>query len=109
MITRKGKIARLPKAVRDELNDRLLEGEPGNYLVNWLNEMKEVQAVLAENYGGRSINEQNLSEWKQGGFEDWRRHQESLELTDRIFEEAEDYMPDDDSTVADRLADMAAA
>src|SRR4051812_1233324 len=92
MNTRNGKIARLPREVRDELNGRLLEGEPGNYLVNWLNEKTEVKEVLARDFEGRSITEQNLSEWKLGAFEDWRRHQESLEVTERVFEEAGDYV-----------------
>ena len=109
MTTRRGKIARLPRAVREELNGRLLEGEPGNHLVNWLNEKEEVQAVLKEYFGGRSINEQNLSDWKQGGYEDWQRHQESLEVADRVFEEAGDYGSDDGVRVADRLAGVAAA
>src|SRR5436190_24158752 len=104
-MTRKGKIARLPRAVREELNDKLLEGEPGNYLVNWLNEQEEVQEVLKESFGGRSITEQNLSEWKQGGYEDWLRHQDAMEQTGRAMEEAEDYVSCDEVTVADRLAD----
>jgi hypothetical protein len=33
--------------------------------------------MLAANFGGRAISTQNLSEWKQGGYEDWVRHQEN--------------------------------
>jgi len=36
-VTRNGKIARLPRAVRQELNRRLDEGEQGKKLVAWLN------------------------------------------------------------------------
>src|SRR3954447_17065169 len=77
MITRTAKIARLPRAVREELNGRLLEREPGNHLVNWLNEKPE---ALAKHFGRRSISEQNLSVWRQGGFADWRRYQEAKEV-----------------------------
>ena len=36
-MTRNGKIARLPRAIRDELSRRLQDGEPGKHLVQWLN------------------------------------------------------------------------
>ena len=108
-MTRTGKIARLPREVREKLNRRLLDGEQGKRLVAWLNELPEVQAVLDANFGGRPIAEQNLSEWKKGGFEDWRRHQESLEMAGRMLEETEDYEAlSDDGALSDRLAEVAA-
>ena len=78
-MTRNGKIARLPKAVRDTLNRRLRDGEPGKRLVAWLNPQPEVQAVLAAEFGGRPITENNLSEWKTGGFREWELQQDALE------------------------------
>jgi hypothetical protein len=36
-MTRNGKIARLPKAIRDQLNKNLEDGMPGCRLVDWLN------------------------------------------------------------------------
>jgi hypothetical protein len=89
-ITRNGKIARLPKAVRDELNRRLADGEPGNQLVAWLNDLPEVQKVAAAEFGGRAVREQNLSEWKQGGYQDWLRQQEALELVRGLSAEGEE-------------------
>lgn len=87
-MTRRGKIARLPKRVRDELNRRLDDGEQGKKLVIWLNGLPELQDVLKEDVGGRPITEQNLSEWKKGGFEDWKRTQESLDFASALSEEA---------------------
>ncbi len=72
-MTRIGKIARLPHELREELNRRLQDGEPGAELVGWLNELPEVQTVLAEHFAGRPITEQNLSEWKTGGRSKCRR------------------------------------
>src|SRR6185503_19452644 len=89
-ITRNGKIARLPKAVREELNRRLSDGEPGTDLVAWLNSLPEVQRVVTAEFGGRPVREQNLSEWKQGGYQDWSRQQEALELVRHLSTEAED-------------------
>ena len=76
MRTRTGKIARLPGALRHELNHRLHNGAPGRELVPWLNAMPEVQRVLVERFAGRPITEDNLSEWRQGGFQDWLLQEE---------------------------------
>ncbi len=87
-MTRNGKIARLPRQLREELNRRLDDGEQGKQLVAWLNGLPEVQAMLKSDFQGMAINEQNLCEWKQGGFHDWRRHQESLEMARAAQEDA---------------------
>jgi hypothetical protein len=89
-ITRNGKIARLPKAVRDELNRRLSDGEPGKELVAWLNGLPEVQSVVAAEFGGRAVREQNLSEWKSGGYREWLQQQEALELVRCLSAEAQE-------------------
>jgi hypothetical protein len=70
-MTRNGKIARLPAAIREELNQRLLDGEQGKQLVEWLNGLPKVQAVLKARFNGNLINEANLSQWKNGGFAAW--------------------------------------
>src|SRR5690349_11326132 len=108
-MSRIGKIARLPHAVREELNQRLLDGEAGNRLVEWLNGRPEVQAVMKDYYEGNPINEPNLTQWVQGGFEDWRRQQEALQVMSGVVEESSAVA----ETVAgrslvDRAADMAA-
>jgi hypothetical protein len=89
-MTRNGKIARLPYVIRDLLNRRLHNGEQGVKLMKWLNGLPKVQEVLAEEFGGRPINEQNLSEWKQGGFEDWLRHQETRAWVQKLTDESAD-------------------
>ena len=63
--TRNGKIARLPQVIRDQLNHRLDDGEPGGGLLEWLNTLPAVQAVLAAEFGGSRINAQNLSNWRK--------------------------------------------
>jgi hypothetical protein len=104
-VTRNGKIARLPYSVRDTLNRRLHNGEQGTKLVKWLNGLPEVEEVLAEEFGGRPISEQNLSEWKQGGFEDWLRHQETREWVRTLADESADLEEDaGDFSVADWLS-----
>ncbi len=104
-MTRTGKIARLPYSIRDLLNRRLHNGEQGVKLMKWLNEIPKVQEVLAEEFGGRPISEQNLSEWKQGGFEDWLRHQETRAWVRTLADESADLEEEaGDLSVADWLS-----
>ena len=76
-----GKISRLPREIREQLNQRLDAGEPGNRLVAWLNELSAVRGLLAAEFEGAAINEQNLTNWKQGGFREWRMQQEVRAFT----------------------------
>jgi len=71
MSARHGKIARLPFEIREELNTRLLHGETAISLVPWLNAHPAVQAVLTDQFQEKPISEQNVPNWRQGGFCDW--------------------------------------
>ena len=87
-MARTGKIARLPFTVRNLLNEKLRDGEQGTKLVAWLNGLPTVLKVLAAEFEGRPINEQNLTEWRQGGYEDWLRHQETRRWVAELAEQA---------------------
>ena len=87
-MTRLGKIARLPRDIREQLNIRLSNGEVGRELVEWLNHLPETQTVLAAYFGRRPINDQNLTEWKQGGYEEWLRQQEDCVHARMLVENA---------------------
>jgi alpha-L-fucosidase 2 len=78
-MSRVGKIARLPRLLRDELNRRLDDGQPGVRLVEWLNGLEETRIVLRGSFGGRPVNAQNLSEWKRGGYREWLARRDFLE------------------------------
>ena len=93
-MTRNGKIARLPRAIRDRLNQQIQDGVPSKDLVRWLNGMNEVVDILAQQFNTDRITEQNLSEWKQGGYQDWLKHQERRDWVRRISDEAEDITAD---------------
>ena len=79
-----GKIGKLPKAVREQLNRRLDNGEQGRQLLEWLNSLPEVQAVVAAEFGGKPIRKQNLSEWRKGGYTVWLRQQEVLDMARQL-------------------------
>ena len=88
-----GKIARLPKSIREQLNRRLLNGEPGPKLLRWLNHEPQVQAVLQDLFAGRPINQPNLSHWRTGGFRDWLAHQALLRRVQTLIESAQELSP----------------
>ena len=108
-MTRTGKIARLPKYVRDQLNRRIEDGEPGKQLVEWLNGLPGVQEVLKEQFDGRPITEQNLSEWKQGGHPEWLRQEETRSLVSKLTEQSDDLDEAADGLeISDRYASVLA-
>jgi hypothetical protein len=82
--TRRGKIARLPQSLREELCLRMLNGEPGSKLLPWLNAQPATAAVVSEQFGGEAVTDSNLTNWRQGGFEDWRKKRERVESTKEL-------------------------
>jgi len=85
-----GKIARLPKAIREQLNRRLEDGEPASALTEWLNELPEVKKALHKYFGGAAISEKNLSNWRLTGYARWVERQELLGEVREMAEEASD-------------------
>jgi len=107
--TRNGKIARLPRTLRNQLNRRLDSGEQGVKLVAWLNCQPEARQILAESFQGHPISEQNLSEWKAGGYQDWVLRQEALEQARDLADDAGDLQAATGGHLSDHLATLLAA
>jgi hypothetical protein len=106
-MTRNGKIARLPRPIRDELNRRLDDGQQGTDLVDWLNRLPEVQRIVAESFGGRPITDGNISEWKLGGFLEWKALQESCDWARMVSSEADQVSAEAGlAPLSDRLSPM---
>lgn len=80
-VTRKGKIARCPLAIREEVNRRLLDGQSGPKIAAWLNAHEDVLRVLDEHFHEEPVSNQNLSEWRTGGYQDWLKRREQIENT----------------------------
>jgi len=89
-MNRRSKIAHLDKNIRDDLNQKLEEGEPGNQIVDWLNSQEEVQSMLRCQFKGNPITEQNLSDWRNSGFLEWQRAQESWAWMQQLGDEADE-------------------
>jgi hypothetical protein len=103
-MTRKGKIARLPHALRTEVNTRLHNGQTGPVILKWLNSQPAAKKVWAEHFAGVAASEQNLSEWRTGGYREWLSRQERTEHLKTLSQFARDA-----ANAGGNLADGAAA
>ena len=63
-----GKIARLPADIREQVNEMLNDGLEYNRIIDWLNQQ-----------GFPGIAPKNISNWKEGGFQDWLNHCQRLD------------------------------
>jgi hypothetical protein len=80
---RKGKIGRMPHAIRAEVCERLHNGETAGKILRWLNALPEVLRVLDEHFHEEPVTPQNVSEWRKGGYQDWLRKRDEI---DRVKE-----------------------
>lgn len=89
----KGKIARLPFDVRQELNQRKRDGAADVELLLWLNSLQSVKQALKRcDFGGvehrAEILPANLSEYFRAGgpYEEWLREESDVEKVERKAE-----------------------
>ena len=75
----KGKIARLPFPLRTQINLRLAAQQDGSELLAWLNAIPGFPDLLAAEFAGEPVSQQNLDEWRQGGFHEWYAQREMFE------------------------------
>ncbi len=86
---RKGKIARLPHTIRHEINTRLRDGVPGTDILQWLNALPDAQAIMTEQFGGEPVKPQNLTDWRQGGYQDWLQEHQQYEQARQTTDHAQ--------------------
>lgn len=73
-----GKIQRCPLAIREELNQRLINGQLGPEVLPWLNSLPEVRAICAAHFAGEEVSAKNLSDYRTGAYAKWLRRREQL-------------------------------
>lgn len=83
-----GKISRLPQAIRQELNQRLGDGQRPRDILLWLNSLEEVRAILISQFEGIPISEMNLSRYRQGDYAKWLARQDRLAHTRELSQYA---------------------
>ena len=108
-MTRNGKIARLPRDIRNQLNRRLQDGEPGNRLVEWLNSLPEVKTAQSPESGENLLTEQDLSGWKEGGHRDWLVQQAALEQVHQLSDDVAELTQAGEGPLTNTLAQFLSA
>jgi len=102
--TPNGKISRLPHHIREEINSRLRDRQPGKPIVAWLNSLPEVKEVLSVSFGGRPIDEGNLSEWKKRHHPAWLLQQAAFAQSAHFLAESRKLAQAGQGSVNDHLA-----
>ena len=102
-----GKIARLPRELREQVNRRLQDDEPAHSLIAWLNSLPEVQSLLAAEFEGRPLRKQNISEWKQNGYRHWQMRQAASEFTQILAADPPDPGDSSSGALTEKLAQWA--
>jgi len=103
-VTRRGKIARLPQPIREQINHRLENGQEGKQIAEWLNTLPEVISLLEAEFDGQPVSEANLSNWRLGGYLDWEAQQAALESALLFQAEAAQISQAGGPQLADQLA-----
>lgn len=71
---RRGKVAQLPKTVRDVINQMILDGFTYRQIIEALGE------------AGKDLSENALSTWRKGGYQDWLEERQRLDVMVRQHE-----------------------
>ena len=77
MAALRSKIARLPFRIREEVNRMLHDGAEGQTILDYLNTLPEVTD---------KINAQNLTNWRQSGYQEWLAQYQRVEGTRALGE-----------------------
>jgi hypothetical protein len=72
---RVGKVARLPAGVREEINRRLYDGQTGKQIIRWL------KIAPGDAAGLPDISDSNITQWRQGGYQEWLKSEAQVERT----------------------------
>lgn len=107
-MARKGKIARLSSDIREALNRRLLDGQSGTKVLTWLNELPETRLVMTEMFDGLPVSDQNLSEWRKGGFAEWLARRDRIANTKELAAFSLDIAKAGKGTISEGAAAIAA-
>ncbi len=79
VVAHTGKVARLPLAVREELNRRLFQGDAESDVLEWLNSDPVAVQSLAALFDGAPIMPSHLASWKRTGYVEWAERQTAKE------------------------------
>jgi hypothetical protein len=108
-MSRTGKIARLPLAIREQVNTRLQQGDTSRSIADWLNSEPSVKPILDHDFKGRPITENNVNQWRKGGFQEWKAGHIAQDTFHRINQLPKDRLTELQGGLIDRMATFFAA
>ena len=104
-----GKVARLPAEIREQLNQRLHDGQGAPQILPWLNALPVVREIMAAQFHGAEINAPNLTLWRQSGFRRWLRQKQTVSATQELYRHAVELNKAGGGQLAPAAASMASA
>jgi len=78
-VARTGKIARLRKEHRDKVNEMLRDNASSDRVIKFVLTLKDAGERDANGDSIQIPNDQNITNWREGGFQDWLKEQERLQ------------------------------
>ncbi|MGB8356433.1 MAG: hypothetical protein WCD79_21220 [Chthoniobacteraceae bacterium] len=87
-MARNGKIARLPYDLREKINFMLQAGLTAKIVLEAINGMPKVKELLDKFFLGNSLTEQNITNWRQGGYQEWLVGRDAKSVVNQMREEA---------------------
>lgn len=106
--TGNGKIERLPWELREQVCRKLRDSVPAAKICVWLNSLPEVLAILDEYFGEQPINAQNVTNFRQGGYQRWLSRQGKLDRTRELAAYAVNIATASGGTLADGASQIIA-
>ena len=97
-----GKIAQLPRKLREELNGRLRETEDDAATADWLNSLGETKSQTMP------ISEDQVTEWRSTGYREWLAGQKALESLAEMVAEGGEWKTRLGGSITDAVADWLA-
>ena len=108
-LTLAGKIACLPHDLRQQLNQRLRDGQRSPQILPWLNELPAVKEILSAQFGGKPVNRQNLANWRHSGYQEWLQEQSQIDQVTRLADYASRLSQAGNDSLVHGVATLAAA
>ncbi len=99
-----GKIARLPSAIRDQVNERLDQTQNPDAILAWLNSHPDVQPFISDHFQGHPISKQNLSQYKTHSFRAWKLRRDAVDFSQTLSADRAGLESPDAETITDSLA-----
>ena len=103
-----GKIACLPGSIREEVCRRMFDTHPPGAMLEWLNSLPAVQAVIEARFSGIPISHGNLQCWRHQGYQAWLKRHDLAARSEQLAQVAANITRNSGITLAASAAQLTA-